>query len=495
MDEKSLKLSWNLANHPGEFYRKSLLTTGHFSDVTLVSEDLIRTPAHKLVLSSCSSFFKTLLGSITQSCDTIFLRGIKQQHLEIALQLIYKGYVEVRENNLEEILSIAANLQIDGFEVIAGENKSSNICDVDSEYLALDTDEDIKDEIVKEKENKSEQDLVSVQEPKETNIISCQEDIVAFSNQEIELDESYMDIANIESEDSKQSPIFKQETEIKINSPDKNDVYLTRICSDCSKSFETHLEYLYHLSKEHEGCRFDCSKCDFQATSEDALKKHYRSEHKFKKTKYCQKCSVCFSSQAGYSYHMSTKHEGLRFPCPQCTFKATSKQVLKYHINAKHGDGQEKSTYICTECNETYSSKPGFKYHMKVKHGDFERHSCTKCNFKTTTKNSLKMHNQSKHEKSQKVKHVGIEDKDLLSCTECDETFSSRPNRRYHITVKHDGVRYACLKCDYQATAKSQLKKHIQAKHEGVRYFCKLCDYKTRWDATLRIHIKIKHKD
>ena len=32
-----------------------------FFDVTLVSDDQVQIPAHKLVLSACSSFFKTIL--------------------------------------------------------------------------------------------------------------------------------------------------------------------------------------------------------------------------------------------------------------------------------------------------------------------------------------------------------------------------------------------------------------------------------------------------
>ena len=65
---------------------KELLTENIFADVTLVSDDHIQIPAHKLVLSACSPILKNLLLNNPQSHSLIYLQGVKQQELRSILQ-------------------------------------------------------------------------------------------------------------------------------------------------------------------------------------------------------------------------------------------------------------------------------------------------------------------------------------------------------------------------------------------------------------------------
>ena len=82
---------------------QSLRQQADFSDVTLVSGDgLQRFEAHKVILASGSDFFKTLLSDNSNPHPLIYLRGVKAKQLEILLEYIYQGEVNILQEKLEE---------------------------------------------------------------------------------------------------------------------------------------------------------------------------------------------------------------------------------------------------------------------------------------------------------------------------------------------------------------------------------------------------------
>ena len=44
--------------------------------------------------------------------------------------------------------------------------------------------------------------------------------------------------------------------------------------------------------------------------------------------------------------HIQSKHEGVRYSCNKCEYKATQRGSLKIHIEAKH----EEPHYSCDKC-------------------------------------------------------------------------------------------------------------------------------------------------
>ena len=57
----------------------------------------------------------------------------------------------------------------------------------------------------------------------------------------------------------------------------------------------------------HEGKKFQCPQCEYKATEKGHLQRHIKSIH-----------------------------EGQKFPCPQCEYKAAEKGRLRKHIKAVH---------------------------------------------------------------------------------------------------------------------------------------------------------------
>ena len=85
-----------------------------FYDVTLVSDDKQQVSAHKLVLSSCSDYFKTILKQNKHSHPLLCLEGISSSELNNVLDYIYNGEVQICQEDLERFLQVASRFQLEG---------------------------------------------------------------------------------------------------------------------------------------------------------------------------------------------------------------------------------------------------------------------------------------------------------------------------------------------------------------------------------------------
>ena len=104
-------------------YQKSILNSFQklrsqdiFKDVTLVSDDYQRISAHKMILSACSGYFNKVLSNVTHSHPMLCLSGINSTELQLVLDYIYSGEVQVPQPNLDRFLTIAQILQLDGLQ-------------------------------------------------------------------------------------------------------------------------------------------------------------------------------------------------------------------------------------------------------------------------------------------------------------------------------------------------------------------------------------------
>ena len=93
-----------------------------FSDVTLVCEDGKQIEAHRVILSSSSTFFMTILKKNPHPKPVIFMRGINMAQLVAMVDFLYFGEAKVHQEDLEDFLALAQDL---GLEGLVGENENS----------------------------------------------------------------------------------------------------------------------------------------------------------------------------------------------------------------------------------------------------------------------------------------------------------------------------------------------------------------------------------
>ena len=112
MEVSGYNLSWStFSRHLAQLSRE-LHTEKYFSDLTLVSDDLVQTEAHRIILSASSPLLKSLLSISPRGQTQLFLKGVKHQQLEAVLRFLYYGEVQVPSAEIREFLRAGEELEI-----------------------------------------------------------------------------------------------------------------------------------------------------------------------------------------------------------------------------------------------------------------------------------------------------------------------------------------------------------------------------------------------
>ena len=111
---ENFSLKWNDFHSNITKSFSSLRKEQDFFDVTLVSDDQEQISAHKVVLSSCSEYFKQILKQNKHSHPLLCLEGIDSDQLNKVLDYIYNGEVNINRDDIDRFLNIAQRLKLEG---------------------------------------------------------------------------------------------------------------------------------------------------------------------------------------------------------------------------------------------------------------------------------------------------------------------------------------------------------------------------------------------
>ena len=88
-----------------------------FFDVTIACEDE-QLQAHKVILSACSPFFRSVLRrnqpANQQGSLVLYLKGVTYRDMESVLNFMYHGEVNVAQDDLNSFLAVAEELRVKG---------------------------------------------------------------------------------------------------------------------------------------------------------------------------------------------------------------------------------------------------------------------------------------------------------------------------------------------------------------------------------------------
>merc|ERR1712147_143569 len=112
-DQQQFCLRWNdfQSNMVNSF--KHLRDEKSFTDVTLACEGQT-CKAHKMVISACSPYFKSLLEENPSKHPIIILKDVPFAHLQAILEFMYAGEVNVAQDQLPAFLKTAERLKVKG---------------------------------------------------------------------------------------------------------------------------------------------------------------------------------------------------------------------------------------------------------------------------------------------------------------------------------------------------------------------------------------------
>jgi hypothetical protein len=126
-DDQQFCLRWN--NHQSTLISvfDTLLSTKTLVDCTLAAEGKFL-QAHKVVLSACSPYFASLLSQQYDKHPIFILKDVKFQELSAMMDYMYRGEVNISQDQLAALLKAAESLQIKGLsDSRGGGNHSTNV--------------------------------------------------------------------------------------------------------------------------------------------------------------------------------------------------------------------------------------------------------------------------------------------------------------------------------------------------------------------------------
>ena len=129
-------------------------------------------------------------------------------------------------------------------------------------------------------------------------------------------------------------------------------------CKQCD--FKTaHRNSLRKHTNNHKGIKYKCNDCDHEASDKSNLAKHMsihlnetsicqncnkelknigsRYSHQCERS-YCDLCEMSFTSKSSLSRHIKVQHEGFKYSCSKCDYKAGQTTHLKSHMRLKHSE-------------------------------------------------------------------------------------------------------------------------------------------------------------
>ena len=120
---EKFSLKWNDFQENVSSAFSTLREDTTFTDVTLVSEDGKHIQAHKVILSASSPFFKNILKMIKHPSPLVYLKGFQAKDLNSLIDFMYQGVADVYQDNLENFLAKAEELQLKGLGGPGGEEE------------------------------------------------------------------------------------------------------------------------------------------------------------------------------------------------------------------------------------------------------------------------------------------------------------------------------------------------------------------------------------
>ena len=120
-----------------------------------------------------------------------------------------------------------------------------------------------------------------------------------------------------------------------------------------------------HLESFHEQKKWPCDQCSYKATEKGSMKVHNDSVH-LKIKYYCDQCDHKAAGKGLLRQHVETKHLGIAYQCSECDFIASSKPYLYLHSSKKH----KKKGRVCEPCGAEFKRRTSINFHH-CKPGNF----------------------------------------------------------------------------------------------------------------------------
>ncbi|XP_076392468.1 uncharacterized protein LOC105662992 isoform X2 [Megachile rotundata] len=289
----------------------------------------------------------------------------------------------------------------------------------------------------------------------------------------------------------------------KDNAQEEDDSYKSCLkyeCKLCGARYLSHLKYEFHMERHKLGkmCKYECTVCDKETTSENLLWDHYFHTHKSLQRYVCLECGKLFTKRSRLNCHQKNyKHSGIKQIQVDTSKDTTGEDFIQKVIATTN---QEKVSVNCNLCGKLISDLDPDAINDLVTCIDCEdstlslmvdgnetkvisprQYHCSKCPKHFVRKERLEFH---------EMRHN--ENMNEFICSTCGKDFRAENSLYEHYLFVHKGARpHICELCGKSFQLKARLKEHHRI-HTGERpYQCDICGQRCRTTNALKLHRKI----
>ena len=365
---------------------KMLWRDKQFTDVTLQCDDGQVIQAHKVILSSCSSFFYNILKEQEKEMISIIKTEIPHVYLHLLMTFIYIGECEMEVNEMEKFLEYGKYLDIKSLiKLTCGYNETKSVQEENYQSTV-------------DKDEKAEKDI-------------------------------------LRHEFERLPGKLKNKTVIPNSS--------TYSCTMCSFESKRPDRLEYHKLNQHMGVKYSCDLCTYEAKTPSKVAAHKRFKHEGI-TINCEKCDYKAENRSRLKKHLikpcNQKPIGTIYDCERCDFKTLNKKKLRGHTLSAH----EK--FKCEFCKASFTRTIRLKKHMRSAHKNTKQKiQCLVCLKPCRSISTLKNHMETKHRSPIKLaKTITTKEKtseaktSSFTCKLCDLTVKNKMQMVMHSQYKHN---------------------------------------------------------
>ena len=236
----------------------------NFADVTLVCQDSQQIEAHKVILTASSPFFLNLFLKNKQANPLIYMRGMNSEDLMAIIDFLYNGEANVYQENLDNFLNIAEELQLKGLTNRQRDDHDETVTNESAkEYKIIEPKQEMNKTLIQGAKTFANDPSCNIVVPDMELAVSEMKVVVPFTPNE---GLSILD-----------SQIKSMMTVGQNSMPNGKRV---NVCNVCGKEGERRT-IVDHIETHHiEGVTHPCNFCNKTFRSRPSLKAHYNSQHK-----------------------------------------------------------------------------------------------------------------------------------------------------------------------------------------------------------------------
>jgi len=335
MSAEKFCLRWNdfEANISSAF--RELREDKDFFDVTLACDD-DQIQAHKVILSACSPFFRTVLRRNKHEHPLLYLKGVKYIDLVAVLNFMYHGEVNVAQEELNSFLAVAEDLKVKGLTQNGSDKPSAR-------------SDPIPTPKIRPREPPERIDPAPPKRPRPSPQFSTPNIHQSISKSSYQDDDDIQEVVPVKSEPVSlhQDPLPPQPISANVVEPTySNQInHSTSIVADQSMDSSSMYdeEYVDYGNYEGADASYDGAMMAAGAATADGNK------------------DQDIDQVIGNLIHQLTTEKGVMWQCITCQFITKKKCNLIDHVEAHHIEGFSRSCELCGKHSKTRASHRNHK--------------------------------------------------------------------------------------------------------------------------------------